>query len=47
MIPVLSPAEIAALTILHRPVMLLGAGLTDGWLLFKDGKLVDLWVRLG
>ena len=47
MIPVLSPQEIAALTIFQRPVMLVGAGLTDAWLLFdKDGKLVDLWVRL-
>jgi hypothetical protein len=44
--PILSPADIAALTVLRRPVMLAGAGVADGWLLFKDGTLIDLWVRM-
>ena len=48
MIPVLSPQEIAALTNCPPPGRHRGRWLTDVWLLFdKDGKLVDMWVRLG
>lgn len=42
----LRPQEIATMTILHRPVLLAGAGLRDAWLLFRDGQMVDVWMRL-
>ena len=41
----LMPSTREGMVVLKRPMMLMGHGIVDAWLLFKDGVLVDVWVQ--